>query len=98
MNVLDEQVLHSGLVADRVLLETSVKVCVDVHLDPFRPSTGIAHHVFDGLWSASGGWSASSEVACRHDVAFHFVIHSYTHMLIASFELMSESGVPVKFA
>jgi hypothetical protein len=98
MNVLDEQVLHSGLTPHRVFLETSVKVCVYIHLNPLRASTGITHHVFDGLWSASGGWSASSEVACRHDVAFHFVIHSYTHMLIASFELMSESGVPVKFA
>ena len=60
MNVLDEQVLHSGLTPHRVFLETSVKVCVYIHLNPLRASTGITHHVFDGLWSASGGWSASS--------------------------------------
>lgn len=54
MDVLDEKVLHGSLIADRVFLEASVKVGVDVHLNPLRAPTGITHHVFDGLWGASG--------------------------------------------
>jgi len=47
MNVLDEQVLHSGLITHRVFLETSVKVGVDVHLNPFRASAGITDCWFE---------------------------------------------------